>query len=1168
MNTNKLKRFAQDARKKLLEQVAAKLEYVLNNDTAELREKAAQVSALKEELDKTRKAQLIERVAYTWFNRLIALRFMDVNGYQALDIRIITPKEGHSFPELLDDAKQGHIPEDLKVNTKRVFDLLDGRVPSANPQNEAYRMLLIAACNHLHIVLPFLFERINDYTELLLPDDLTSEFSIVHDAREGMSAEDCQQVEIIGWLYQFYISEKKDEVFASKAKVKKEDIPAATQLFTPRWIVEYMVQNTVGKLWLQNRSNSALRKHMPYFIESASHESEEYLKLSSPQELTLLDQACGSGHILVYGFELLYRIYEEEGYNPSEIPQLILAHNLYGFEIDERAAQLAAMALMMKARSYQRRFFKKGQVPQPHILCFQDLKLDDKQLGTTLTSLSVKLSDELRHDLGNMRQATNFGSLIVPHGGSSEIHTLLATIKVQQQPEQADLFGQYELLQLKFALQQLQLLGKKFASIVDNPPYMGGGNMDAELSDFVKRKYPNSKADLMACFMESGLAMLQPKGFLGLVNQQSWMFLESYNALRCNIIDNYFIDTLIQIGFNSFPELNSKVVQACSFVLQNESNNNRKGIYFNLNDVEQSANKKNVFENKLKQNQIYTVNQKRFRNIPGTPIGYWLNEQVLQVFNNEKLRKELNSEGQLLTGNNDRFIRFLWEVAQNRIGSESDWKLHHKGGEFRKWYGNVSWVVKWDKKTRDFYKQNKTARIPKESLWDLEGITWSTITSSDVSFRKVLSSESFNKAAPTLVTKNPRIIDYIMPILNSKVTKYILAVYNPTLNYLVQDVENIPIQNNLITNDILKNLYQGCFNCSKEEWNSKETSWEFTKNELTRIKGDDIEQAFDSYQLYWTNKFFQLHKNEEEINRIVINAYNLQNELTPKVELKDVTILQGETSIANGELVFNSDEVMAQFVSYAVGCMFGRYSLDVPGLVLANQAETLQDYLRKLEKSELEVSFLPDADNIIPVLDDEWFEDDVVGRFYEFMKVTFGEATFAKNLAFVEECLGKDIRKYFVKDFYNDHIQRYKKRPIYWLFSSPQGSFNVLIYLHRYTPDTVSNILNKYLREYQEKLRTRREHLVRVEVSGSASEKAKATKEKARLDNVLLELQEYERNILYPLATERLVLDLDNGVLVNYNKFGKAIKLVPGLNDEKAKKQVSEFDWVEAEEIV
>jgi hypothetical protein len=589
MNTTALKKFAQEARRKLLIQVEAKLEYVLNTDTPELREKTNQVYKLRETIQKTSKEQVIDKVTYTWFNRFMALRFMDANDYQPIGIRVLSPKNGYTLPELLDEAKQGHIPEELSVKNQRIYDLLDGKIPSANGQNEAYKELLIGVCNHLNKVFPFLFERINDYTELLLPDDLTSELSIVQDIRDGMSIEDCAEVEVIGWLYQFYISERKDEVFASKSAVRKEDIPAATQLFTPRWIVEYMVQNTVGKLWLQNNPNSKLQEHMPYFIESPSLKSEEYLKLNSIEELTLLDQACGSGHILVYGFDLLYKIYEEEGYNPNEIPELIIKNNLFGFEIDERASQLAGMALMMKARSYNRRFFRKET--EPNILCYKDLVLTKEEINEAFEQIGYKLTNELNYDLTQMQQATNYGSLISPHTPTQELEKVLTVIIAKENT--GDAFLKYQLEQLKISLQQLILLSKKYHCIVDNPPYMGGGNMNKALGDFVKINYPYSKADLMACFMEAGLNMLQPKGFLGMINQHSWMFIGRYEKLRESLMNESFFESVLHLGPRTFPEIGGEVVQSASFIIRKYLIPNGIGTYIRLVDFDNSILKRN-----------------------------------------------------------------------------------------------------------------------------------------------------------------------------------------------------------------------------------------------------------------------------------------------------------------------------------------------------------------------------------------------------------------------------------------------------------------------------------------------------------------------------------------------------------------------------------------------
>lgn len=1166
MNTNILKKFAQQTRTKLMEQISSKLEYVLNTDSVELREKSEQVNKLKEILSKSTKQEIIERVSYTWFNRLMALRFMDVNDYQPIGTKVVTPNDGYTLPEILDEAKRGHISEDLNLNRQKIFDILDGKIPSNNPQNEAYKELLIASCNHLSSVFPFLFERINDYTELLLPDDLTSELSIIQDVRDGMSAEDCKEVEIIGWLYQFYISEKKDEVFASKSAVKKEDIPAATQLFTPRWIVEYMVQNTVGKLWLQNRPDSKIREHMEYYIESPSSKSEDYLKLDSIEDLTLLDQACGSGHILVYGFDLLYKIYEEEGYNPTEIPELIITKNLHGFEIDERASQLAGMALMMKARSYHRRFFKK-QV-EPNILRYQDVSFTKEELNDVLVLTYLDKSSEFQYDLKIMEQATNYGSLIIPKSSTRFLEN--AFVEIEKAYLKADVFQAELLERLKLAVTQLLPLSKKYHCIVDNPPYMGGGNMNKVLGDFVKTNYPDSKADLMACFMEAGLRMLLPKGFLGMINQHSWMFLSSYENLRKKLIETTFFDTNLHLGARTFPEIGGEVVQNASFTFWNNLKE-EKGVYLRLVDFGSTELKRENTIKAIKNPKcgwFYTAKQKDFEKIPGSPIGYWLSENWLKVFGKSFISNHSFSNGQNITGNNNRFLRSHWEVSKSQIRRDQ-WVLCARGGGFRKWFGNVLDVIDWSQDATSHYRKDHISRIVSPEMRFREGMTWSYITSNQSSFRKLEEDQLFEKAGTSIFFNSDVSINSVLGWMNSKVVKNLLHVINPTLNYQVRDIFSIPIGEALVKgkNNIVEELVVRLIDIEKTDWNQSELSFEFHQNELIRLKAQDLEETYDLFQQYWKNKFFQLHKNEEELNRQFIEIYGLQEELTPDVPLEDITILKEETSIVNNQLVFNKTEVFAQFLSYAVGCMFGRYSLDKEGLILANQGETLEDYLRKVELSKEQLTYLPDEDNIIPVLDDEWFEDDIVNRFYAFLKASFGKENFDKNLSFVEECLGTDIRKYFVKNFYNDHIKRYKKRPIYWMFSSPKGSFNVLIYMHRYTPDTLNKILNGYLIQYREKLNIKIENLDHIIVTGSSADQTKAQKEKDRLKLVIMELVDYEREILRPLAIDRISIDLDDGVLVNYNKFGKAIKDVAGLNDAKTKKKVREFDWINTEEI-
>jgi type II restriction/modification system DNA methylase subunit YeeA len=1175
MNTNQLKKFAQQARIKLIDQIKAKLEFVLTNDTPELREKSEQVKKLKEELVKTKKEQLIDKVAYTWFNRFMALRFMDVNDYQPLGVKIITPKDGYTLPEILDDAKQGQISDDLKVNRERISDLIDGKIPSANGQNEAYRELLIGACNHLHQILPFLFERINDYTELLLPDDLTSELSIIQDIRDGMSAEDCAEVEVIGWLYQFYISEKKDEVFASKSAVKKEDIPAATQLFTPRWIVEYMVQNTVGKLWLQNRPNSKLREHMPYFIESPSVTSDDYLKVNSVEEITLLDQACGSGHILVYGFDLLYKIYEEEGYNINEIPELIIKNNLFGFEIDERASQLAGLALLLKARSYYRRFFKKEV--EPNITNYKDLNITIDEAKEALNQIGYKVTDELIYDITQMQQATNFGSLIIPRTDNTELIYLAEKIKSKK--NNSDVFLKYQLQELSIIIEQLISLSYEYTCLVANPPYMGGGKMNSDLTNFVKITYPDAKADLITCFVERGLKHLPKHGYSGLVTMESWMFLSSFENFRKKLLENTSIHSLSHFGWHIMRIAFGTV----SFIIENNKpKNDFRGVYnyMEYDNIEKDLERPIEFP--LKNERFKIANQKDFEKIPGSPIGYWLSNNAINTLERFHSIDEIASPRTgMTTSDNDRFVRFWSEISKNKIyfyaidkvdarNSKCKWFPYNKGGGYRKWFGLNQCVINWENDGDEISNLKdsngkKLASIRAREFYFKEGVSYSSITSSNFSARFVNKGCLFDSGGSTIFTNNDKITFNVLGILNSKILPVYMSVFNSTLNFQPGDIARIPFPNNdkLIDITIIKSTIE----ISKNDWDSRELSWGFKMNELIIHKSQDIEETYELFKCYWKNKFIQLHKNEEEINSQFIEIFGLQDEITSYISLEDISILKEETIIDNGQLVFKADEVFAQFMSYAVGCMFGRYSLDKEGLILANQGETLEDYLKKVALSEAELTFTPDDDNVIPVLDDEWFEDDIIGRFYAFLKASFGKENFDKNLAFVEECLGKNVRKYFVKDFYADHIKRYKKRPIYWMFSSPKGSFNVLIYMHRYTPDTLNKILNNYLIQYREKLNTRIEHHEHIIVTGTSAEQTRAQKEKDKLKLVILELVDYERDVLRPLAIERISIDLDDGVLVNYNKFGKAIKDVAGLNDAKTKKKVREFDWIDINEI-
>lgn len=1170
MNTNLLKSFAQQARTKLMSQIAAKLEMVLTTDSSQLREQTTQIKKLNEAINATSKEQVVDKVAYTWFNRFMALRFMDVNGYQPIGVQVISPKEDYTLPELLDEAKQGHIPSELNVDHERINDLLNGKIQSNNPQNEVYKMLLIAACNHLNKVFPFLFEHINDYTELLLPDDLTSEFSILQDVRDGMTDEDCSEVEIIGWLYQFYISEVNDELISSKKKYRTEDLAPASQLFTPKWIVQYMVDNTLGQLWSEINPNTHVTDSLDFFIQPAYKEQLPPRTKKSIEDIKFFEPCVGSGHILSYAFDVFYKIYEEQGYNPTEIPELIITKNLYGVDIDQRAAQLASFVLLMKGRQKQRRFLRAVETKkiQPNITFFQNFDFDEK-----------------------FENAAALGSLISVKPDEAKAFNV----------EASTLFGEQQA-----ALKKLYtLLGQRYDVVVTNPPYIGSNRMEADLKKFIDTNYPDTKSDMFATFVVRCLELCNDEGLTGYMTPFVWMFISSYQKLREIIIDNHFINNLIQLEYSGFD---GATVPICTFTLRKQPlDNSAKGSYIRLSDFRGSQNQAPKTLEAIENPDcgwFYTANQKDFEKIPGSPIGYWLSENIYKSFEGESVSDIAPVRKGNSTSNNQRFLRFGYEInrrnhsirydsIQKTLSENKYWLPYNKGGGNKRWYGFQEYLVNWRNNAEEI-RSIKTSVVTNEKFYMTPGLTWSTVTSSSFSLRWFEQGFIFDNGGCCVFVKDEEERLFILGAMNGEVFKYILSGINPTLNFQSGEVGKFPIRfsNNIaLVNKIVRNS----IDISKIEWNSYETSWDYQQNELIKQNSDTIEEAYLQYQQYWQNQFYQLHQNEEELNKQFISIYGLQDELTPDVPLEDITILKDELlanelkelsntyksgwQLINGEWQLNSEEkeqpnlpfdareIMRQFVSYAVGCMFGRYSLDKEGLILANQSETLEDYIAKVGVAEEELQFVPDEDNIIPILDDEWFKDDMVGLFNAFLKRSFGKENFEQNLAFVEESLGGDMRNYFLRDFYTDHVRRYKKRPIYWLFSSPKGSFNVLIYMHRYTPDTLNRIFNNYLAEYREKLKMHSEQLNHVIEKGEGREQTKAAKELDKIKTIMLELQEYERDILHPLATDRIPIDLDDGVLVNYNKFGSAIKQMPGLNDKVTKKKVKEFDWIDGSTI-
>ena len=1176
METAKLKKFAQFARRSLLGLVSAKLILALAENSAARRECSDAVKTLEGAIKSHGKEQIVERVAYIWFNRFCALRFMDVNRYTR--ISVVSPTEGQFQPEILAEAKMGHIDDEM-VNDKvrqNIFDLLNGKSPSRDPQGEAYRLLVVAACNFFHRAMPFLFQRIDDYTELLMPDDLLSGNSILAYTREAMTPDACEDVEVIGWLYQFYISEKKDEVFNDLKKNKKitpENIPAATQLFTPHWIVRYLVENSLGRLWLLNRPGSKLVEKMDYYIKPEQVETD-FLRIAKPEEIKICDPACGSGHMLTYAFDLLYAIYEEEGYEPAEIPEKILTNNLYGIEIDERAGELAAFALTMKARAKQRRFFNKGV--KPNICVLDNIRFDESELKDYMDFVGRDLfTAPLQTTLRRFEEADNFGSLIRPD--VTDVDGMLRILESKN--VSGHLFLSHTHQKVLQALRQTDYLSPKYHVVIANPPYMGGKGMNGRLAAWVKDNYPNSKSDLFAMFIERNLDLAQKHGAVAMITMQSWMFLSSFEALRARVLGQHTLLSMAHLGARAFDRIGGEVVSTTAFVLENSNRLDYKGDYLRLVAGNSEAEKNNAIREAVKNPNcgwLFRSSAADFKKIPGSPIAYWVSSSVLSAFEVETTFESYATPRQGLgTTNNDLFVRFWSEVSFSRISfdcsdrnealdSHARWFPYTKGGGYRKWFGNDLDIVNWQDDGKEIREAliGKNPNIPRsETHYFKEGITWGLITSASFSARYSKRGGIFDvggsKAFPPQDSK-----EFFLGLLNSHLSALFLKTLNPTLNFQVGDLKRIPIIGLELLKSRLKQIITDLVESAKSDWDSYETSWDFT---LLPILMPDYRQltlraTYKKLRDHWQYMTLEMKRLEEENNRIFIEAYGLQDELTPEVPLNEITIScnphyrYGKGKNEEELEVLLLADTMRDLVSYTVGCMFGRYSLEKPGLILANQGETIEDYLRQVPQP----SFPPDRDNVIPLLDSDWFTDDIAERFRQFLRVAFGEECYEENLRFVEEALGKngkpcDIRDYFLSEFYTDHVKRYKKRPIYWLFSSPKGSFNALIYMHRYRPDTVSVVLNDYLREFRTKLTSHKNHLEAVNISASSSqgEKTKALKEIEKITKMIAEMEEYEREVLYPLATEQVEIDLDDGVKVNYPKFGAALKKIVGLGEKE-----------------
>ena len=1103
---------------------------------------------------------------------------------------VLTSTNG--LPEVLAAAKRGEYDSrvfSLRVNDKakeRIEGLLSGSIMADDPQGRAYGLLLQSECRFWNRNLPFVFENVGKEAgrvdELLMPADLLAEGSVLRNAVEVMTPEDCGvddpsgNVEIIGWLYQYYISERKNEVmdgFKKNHKAGANEIPAATQLFTPDWIVRYLVQNTVGRLWMQSHPDSQLYKNWDYYIqpsEDGSTENEDILNIQTPEELTVCDPACGSGHMLTYAFDLLYEIYEEEGYAPSDIPGLILKHNLYGMEIDERAASLAAFALTMKARSRSRRFFKK-QV-EPNIQRIAPISFEESDVADLNDLYQVDLDFTVWNTYA---KADVYGSLIQP---PQELVDLASSAEdTEDEITLADSLLR-ECADEVFA--QTRYLARKYTAVVANPPYMGAKNMSGELKQFVQDHYEDGKADLFAAFILRGFELVPKNGFSGQVVMHSWMFLSSFEDLRArisretSIIDLMHMDNMVmRIAFGT-----------SAVVWEKKPDRPSRGAYFfvDYEDLDAEGNllsfpPENNRNGRFGKSRFARIDQSEFAQIPGSPIVYWLSKPMLEAFTKgDKLEKVAKPRQGLATADNNRFIREWWEVSQSKSKLTSDnakdrktsvcdkWFPYNKGGEYRKWYGNQDYVVNWEgdgEELRSFGTEDGgrlKSRPQNTDFYFQSAVSWSNVSSGTPSFRYYPEGFIFSHVGDCLFPKNELDRDKLIAICNASVTGQLLAAMAPTLHFEVGQVAKLPIANLLPGNWNLKidNLIQN----AKDDWNTQEVSWNFSKpilfvGEQIDSSSGILEELVKNVCSYWAMIASEQRQLEIDNNIVVADAYGVRDDVPCDVPLERVSLKRNvafaypkDTPEVRNEKF--AQDVVKELISYAVGCMFGRYSLDKPGLILASQGETLDDYLAQIPNP----SFGPDADNVIPVTETDCFEDDIVTRFRRFLTVAFGKENLAANIAYIEQVLGKSIRKYFVNDFYNDHVKMYSNRPIYWQYSSQtsnKGSFKALVYLHRYTPKTTNVVLN-YLRDYTGKIAD-------IADSLEHSDRAADQKQAAKLHKAVLECKDYEDQTLYPLATRNLEIDLDDGVLVNYLRMGKALRSIPAI--ERKRKEVSTWTW-------
>ena len=1076
-------------------------------------EEKRQRRELLEEVRRDGLDRTVERAAYTWFNRIAAIRFMEVNDRLPSRTRLLSANDGSFRPQALQ--------EPLSVNIEGLDRAEVASLVQEGDDEATFRCLLLAQCHELSACMPDVFERVGAAMELLLPDGLLREGGVVGRMVDAIPESDWTEgVEIVGWMYQYYNQERKDEYFASKRKATADDIAPATQLFTPEWIVRYLVENSLGRLWMLNFPESRLKDSMDYYIDPGEDQEEDFLRIGSPEDITFCDPCCGSGHILVYAFDLLARMYEEQGYSRREIPQLVLQKNLTGIEIDRRAGQLASFALTMKACEYDRRFLSRGV--RPSVTVLEPVRFGEGELaGTDLLLNGHDLLDAFAH-------LDEVGSLYVPT--ESDLALVESAIEAKRDPE--NMFASHTVAELETMKSELELLSRRFSTVATNPPYLG--NFNSWMSKWVKENYPDEKSDLFAAFINRNLHFAEPFGELGFMSPFVWMFISSYEKLRKKLILESFVTSLIQLEYSGFS---GATVPICTFTLCNGRARKVKGSYIRLSDFPGAANQAPKALEAIHDRQcgwFYNANQDDFASIPGSPIAYWIGKNVINLYRRGKLSDKYEAKEGVGTRNDPVFLKLFWEVSLSKIGKRKKWILTDKAGGFHRWYMGCTFVMNWE---NDGY-EIKNYRNPDGSLRSRpqntqylfrEGVSWGKIGSGTPSFRYRPEGYGFNDAAPTLFGQD---LLPILAALNSSSYLELLTIQGSTLNLTTGVVLSLPLLSNEVDKSFLSRIANENINIVKADWDTKETSIYFKRHALIGEEGSLIKAA-ELISSDWNNRFEQLRSNEETLNIYFAKVCGMQHEVASKVEDEKISVRR-----------FNREEEIKSLVSYAVGCMMGRYSLDFDGLVLADQGATLQDYLAKVP----EPTFMPDEDGIIPLTDVEYFHDDATGLFVDFLKAAYGEETLEENLAFVAESLGGEgaprevIRDYFRNRFFADHCKTYSvtgsgKRPIYWLFDSgKKGGFRALFYMHRYTPDLLARLRTDYVHPQQERYRNQIEHIDEVLPTADRREAARLKKERKKLSDQLAETNAYEEKV-HHLADQMIRIDLDDGVKHNYGLF-------------------------------